>query len=92
MPRDAVFSTCNHAFSGGYLLEHLLDEPHLSAYLKVADTLLEDGGEDAPDLSLTGRLTLVQKLHHAHNALRFLDDKVHLQVKVATDQLSHKGR
>lgn len=90
--RGAVVSTCNHAVSGGYTLEHLLDEPHISACLQVADALLEDGSEDAPDLSLTSGLTLVQQLHHAPNALGFLDDEVHLQVKMAADELRYKGR
>lgn len=84
---SVVLSTCDHAVSDRYTLEHLLDEPNISARLQVADTFLEDGGEDAPHLSLTGRLTLVQQLHHAHNALGFLDDEIHLQVKLATDQL-----
>lgn len=83
----AVHSTCDHAVRVRYTLEHLLDEPDVSARLQVADTLLEDGGEDAPHLGLTGGLTFVQQLHHAHDALRLLDDEVHLQVKLATDQL-----
>ena len=68
-------------------MQHQLDEPHFSARLQVAHALLEDGGEDAPDLCLTGGLTLVQKLHHAHDALGFLDDEVHLKVKLASHQL-----
>lgn len=91
-PQGAILSTCNHAVRGGYTLEHLLDEPHISAGLQVADTLLEDGSEDAPDLGLTGGLTLVQQLHHAHDALGFLDDEVHLQVKLAADQLEEREK
>lgn len=85
------WGTCNHAVSGGYTQEHLLDEPDVGARLQVADALFEDGGEDAPDLSLTGGLALVQQLHHAHDALSFLDDEVHLQVKMAADQLRNRG-
>ena len=79
--------TCNHAVSGGYTLEHQLDQPHISARLQVADALLKDGCEDAPNFRLTRGLALVQQLHHAHDALGFLDDEVHLQVKLAADQL-----
>lgn len=84
-----VISTCNHAVSCGDALQHLLDEPHFGARLQVADALLEDGGEDAPDLRLTGGLALVQQLHHAPDALWLLDDEVHLQVKLASNQLTY---
>ena len=89
-----MVSTCDHAVCGGDTLEHLLDEPHIGARLQVADALLEDSSEDAPDLSLTGGLTLIQHLHHAQDAVRLLDDEVHLQVKLAADQLEdgYKGR
>lgn len=95
--REDVFHrlrTCDHAVSGGYALQHQLDEFYIGARLQVADALLEDGGEDAPDLGLTGGLALVQQLDHAHNALRLLDDKVHLQVKLPANQLEdrHRGR
>lgn len=86
----SVASTCDHAVRGLYAPEHLLDESYVGARLQVADALLEDGGEDAPDLGLTGGLTLVQQLHHAHDAVGFLDDEVHLEVKLATDQLQER--
>lgn len=73
-----VLSTCYHAVSSGDSQQHQLDEAHFGAGLQVANTLLKDGSEDAPDLSLAGGLTLVQKLHHAHNAVRVLDNEVHL--------------
>lgn len=84
--------TCNHAVSCGYAVQHLLDEPHVGARLQVADALLEDGGEDAPHLRLAGGLALVQQLHHAADALWFLDDEVHLQVKLASNQLRDNRR
>lgn len=83
--------TCDHAVSGGYTLEHQLDQPHISARLQVADALLKDGCEDAPNFRLTRGLALVQQLHHAHDALGLLDDEVHLQVKLAANQLG-EGR
>lgn len=72
------FCTCDHAVSGGNALQHQLNKPHVCACLQVTDALLEDGSEDAPDLGLTVGLALVQQLHHAHYAFRFLDDEVHL--------------
>lgn len=87
-----VSNTCNHAVSHRHTLEHQVDEPHFSARLQVTDTLLEDCRKDAPDFSLTVRLTLVQQLHHADNALWFLDDEVHLQVKLATNKLQEKHK
>lgn len=84
-----MISTCNHAVSCGDAVQHLLDEPHFGARLQVADALLEDGGEDAPDFRLTGGLALVQQLHHAPDALWLLDDEVHLQVKLASNQLRY---
>lgn len=85
-------STCNHAVSCSYAIQHLLDEPHFCARLQVADALLQDGGEYAPHLRLTSGLALVQQLHHAADALWFLDDEVHLQVKLASNQLRHNRR
>lgn len=87
---ENVRSTCNHAVSCGYTLEHLLDEPHFSACLQVTNTFLEDGREDAPNLGLTVWLTLLQELHHTNDALRLLDDEVHLKVKLTTDQLERE--
>lgn len=70
----------------------MLNEADLCAGLQVAHALAEDGGEHAPDLGLARNLAVGQQLHHAANALRLLDDEVHLQVKMAADQLRYKGR
>lgn len=67
-----------------------MDEAYISASLQVAHALFQDGCEDAPDLRLAGGLALVQQLHHALDALRFLDDEVHLQVKMSANQLRSK--
>lgn len=82
--------TCNHIVHRAHFEQHLLDEANLGAGLQVADALAEDGGEHAPDLSLACDLTVGQQLHHAADALRLLDDEVHFQVKLATNQLEEE--
>lgn len=79
--------TCDHVVHGAHLEQHLLDEAHLGAGLQVAHALAEDGGEHAPDLRLARHLAVGQQLHHAADALRLLDDEVHLQVKLPAHQL-----
>ena len=79
--------TCNHVVHSAHLEQHLLDEADLGAGLQVSHALAEDGGEHAPDLCLARHLAVGQQLHHAANALRLLDDEVHLQVKLAAHQL-----
>lgn len=79
--------TCNHVVHSAHLEQHLLNEADLGAGLQVAHALAEDGGEHAPDLGLARHFTVRQQLHHAADALRLLDDEVHLQVKLTTDQL-----
>lgn len=56
-------------------------------HMQVEGTLLQHGHHSAPHLCLAGRLTSVQQFHHAGHAIRLLDGEVHLQVKLAADQL-----
>lgn len=79
--------TCDHVVHGAHLEQHLLDEAHLGAGLQVADALAQDGGEHAPDLRLAGDIAVLQQLRHAADALRVLDDEVHLQIELAAHQL-----
>lgn len=83
--------TCNHVVHSAHLEQHLLNEADLGAGLQVAHALAEDGGEHAPDLGLARHFAVRQQLHHAADALRLLDDEVHLQVKLTTDQLEEEG-
>lgn len=83
--------TCNHVVHSAHLEQHLLDEANLGAGLQISHALAEDGGEHTPDLCLARHLAVGQQLHHAANALRLLDDEVHLQVKLAANQLG-EGR
>lgn len=84
--------TCNHVVSSVDPPEHLFHQPHFRAGLEVADAFLQDCREHAPNLSLAGDVTLVQQVHHAGDALSFLDDEVHFQVKLAPNELSEKNR
>lgn len=84
--------TCNHVVHSAHFEQHLLDEAHLGAGLQVAYALAQYGGEHAPDLSLACHFAVRQQLHHAADALRLLDDEVHLQVKLATHQLEEDDR
>lgn len=79
--------TCDHVVHSAHFEQHLLDEAHLCAGLQVAHALPQDGGEHAPDLRLARHFAVRQQLHHAADALRLLDDEVHLQVKFAAHQL-----
>lgn len=84
------YHTCYHVIHRAHYEQHLLDEAHLSACLQVSDTFSQDGGEHAPDFSLTCDVTVPQQLHHAADAFCILDNEVCLQVKLPSHQLQNR--
>lgn len=85
-----MYHTCNHVFHRAHFEQHLLDQAHLGACLQVSNTFPKDGGEHAPDFSLTGDIAVLQQLRHAADAFRILDDEVCLQIKLTAHQLQNK--
>lgn len=53
-------STCNHVLSSIDSPEHLFHESHFRAGLEIPYAFLQDCCEHAPNLSLTGGVTLIQ--------------------------------
>lgn len=84
------YHTCNHVLHRAHFEQHLLDEAHLSACLQVSNTFSQDGGEHAPDFSLTGDVAVPQQLHHAADAFCILDNEVCLHIKLTANQLRNK--
>lgn len=83
--------TCDHVVRSVYPLQDECDETHVGAGLHVPHALLQNSREHAPHLGLTRHLTLIQQVHHTRDALRLLDNEVHLQVKLTADQLHRDG-
>lgn len=83
--------TCDHVIHRAHFEQQPLNEANLSAGLQVSDTLAQYGGEHAPDFRLARDFTVFQQLQHADDGLGILDDEVHFQVKLTTNQLEQKG-
>ncbi len=79
--------TRDHGVYPVYVLKHQLDEADFCAGLQVSQALLQHGGEHTPHFSLASGITFIQQLYHADDALRLLDDKVHLQIELSPNQL-----
>lgn len=82
--------TGNDGFGSLQPRQHMLDQTDFGAGLQIADTLLEDGDEHAPNFGLQVGRAVVQQFQHVFHVLGVLDDKVQLHVELTADELQER--
>ena len=61
-------------------------------YLKVPDTLPEDGSEDRPGFGLQTRIAPFQESQHPRNVFRIDDHETRFQFELGSDKLKKKKK